>query len=200
MSRSPSQQESRLLAAWRSASRETRRAGRAWYPAARQAAGDIARRRGISFKRSVYLIAVLSNNKDWDVNLDLADDVVTQWKHGDELRGHYRPLLAKAERILAGDFAALQGSKVVPFARAIYGDDSAAVVDRWMFRIVGELPRGGNSRDASVRRVSTALRNVARRVRRSVVEVQATIWIVSTQRGRFPDTRFKPEGLTHVFR
>lgn len=173
-------QASRLLEAWRAADRETRRAGRAWYGAARQAAYFLARRRGISFKRAVYLIAVLSNNKDWDVNLDLADDVAAQWRKGDELRGHYRPLLDKAARILGGDFAALRGTKVVPFAHAILGDDDAAVIDRWMIRAAGERqPTGQNSREAAVRRVSEALRGVARHVRRPVAEVQATIWVAT---------------------
>lgn len=151
--------------------------GAAWYDEARGAMYDLAHRYHRSLKRVAYATAVLSNNTAWPENLALVEHVLWAVGNGLTPRGHYRALIDKAVRIVRdGEFKALRGPKVVPFARALMGDTSAVVVDRWVLRAAGAYPSGWNAYLADMRRVEVALRMLAREVHGKPARVQAIIW------------------------
>ncbi len=158
------------------ATRTDRAAGRMWYPIARGQLWDLAKEDRVSLKRTAYAAAALSNNMEWGANVELLRHVLHATTHGQAPHGHYAPCLAKASAILLrGEWDALRGPKVRPFAQALYGDRNAAVIDRHMARAAG-LYLGLTARRHV--EIGAALRQLARDVRRPVADVQATIWIV----------------------
>src|SRR5262245_51405453 len=166
-----------LRAVYLTASDSQKAAGKLWYPTARGQLYDLAKRYRQSLKRTAYVAATLSNNREWGTNMALAERVIRDHIAGAKLSGHYGHLLDKSLRILTrGDFKQCKGPKVAPFARALYGDTSAAVIDRWMLRAAD--PDGSNWPNPSrIRRVAGALKALARELRQSVTTVQATIWL-----------------------
>ncbi len=161
---------------WERSDAEDRQAGRTWYPLARGECYDIAKRYGFSLKRACYAAAALSNNMEWSHNVALLEHVAYSVRDGMQPRGHYARCLHKATRILRhGEWGALRGPKVVPFARALYGDTTAAVVDRWVARAAGLVV--GRLTDRRSADIAVALRVLAREVRQSVAVTQAIIWV-----------------------
>ena len=149
-------------------------AGRVWYPMARGDCYDAAIRYDFSIKRACFAAAALSNNMEWSHNVALLEHVMFAVRNGTEPHGHYAPCLRKAVAILGhGDYSALSGPKVVPFAHALLGDTRAAVIDRWMYRAAAE---SGWQTERRARNIAVALRVVAKDVKRSVSETQAIIW------------------------
>lgn len=148
--------------------------GRVWYPMARGDVYDVAKRYRVSLKRACFAAAALSNNMTWEQNVALLEHVCFSAKVGQDPHGHYTHCLDKAVRILRGEFSALTGPKVVPFAHALLGDTRAAVVDRWVYRAAGEA---GWPTLCRSRNIAVALRMVAKDVRRAVSELQAIIWV-----------------------
>lgn len=158
-----------------------RESGKQWYVNAKEECRKISRETGYSLKRVVWAMAVLSNNKQWETNVDLTRAVCFQLRHSKRVTGHFNHLLEKAELILVeGDFGALSGPKVIPFAMAIYQPTcDAAVVDRWVWRAAH---REDDTvpiylTPARLNRVAIALRRVARHLQLPVTIVQATIWV-----------------------
>jgi len=169
-----SQYARNLRSIWESATAEDVQAGRIWYPMARGELYDVAREFRFSLKRTAFAAAALSNNMEWSQNVALLQHVCFSVVANADPHGHYARCLDKAVQILRdGNFKALSGPKVVPFAYALMGDVRAAVIDRWMYRAGGESgwPTERRSRDLAV-----ALRLVAKDIRRSVSETQAIIW------------------------
>src|SRR5690242_21253093 len=93
-------------------------AGRAWYYVARGELWDLSRRYRVSLKRCAYAAAALSNNMEWGQNVALLEHVLFTITRGNgRPRGHYARCLDKASRIIRrGEWRALRGPKVVPFA------------------------------------------------------------------------------------
>lgn len=165
-----------LRTVYQRATREDKRAGRAWYPSARGELFALAKRYRYSLKRAAYAAAALSNNMEWRANLELLEHVAAAVRYGQQPRGHYVPCLRKAVAILRrGDWRALRGPKVRPFAAALYGDTTAAVVDRHMARAAGLV---GYLTDKRHRDIAAALRMLAREMRERVADVQAIVWLV----------------------
>src|SRR5579864_7259738 len=164
-----------LRAVWDRADADDKRHGRMWYYVARGELWDLSRRYRVSLKRVCYAAAALSNNMAWPDNVALTEHVLFALTRGMQPRGHYARCLWKARAIIRrGHFGALRGPKVVPFAAALYGDTSAAVVDRWVARAAGIVGRLTDKRSADI---AAALRALARDVRRPVSETQAIIWV-----------------------
>jgi len=149
--------------------------GRLWYPTARGELYDLAKQYGYPLKRVAFAAAALSNNMEWGQNVALAEHVCWAVRNAVPARGHYPACLSKAVRILRdGEYAALSGPKVEPFARALLGDMRAAVVDRWMYRAAGE---SGWVTEFRTRNIAVALRALARECGRPVAVIQAIIWV-----------------------
>lgn len=155
--------------------------GRLWYPTARGVLFDLSKRYRFSLKRAAFAAAALSNNIEWDANVALLEHVMWAVRNGVPARGHFPMCLNKAGAILArGDFAALSGPKVEPFARALLGDANAAVIDRWMWRAADGID-GLRVTEKRARDVALALRQVARDVHRPTADVQAIVWLVAKE-------------------
>lgn len=153
--------------------------GDEWYTNAKEECRKISRESGFSLKRVVWAMAVLSNNKSWEENVSLTRSVCFQLSKGMKATGHFQTLIDKATDILVnGNFNALSGPKVIPFAQAIYQPQSnAAVIDRWMWRAANE----GHDYSpwlspARLNRVAIALRRVARKANLPATTAQAIIW------------------------
>lgn len=157
-------------------------AGSEWYDMAKSECRKISRETGFSHKRVVWAMAALSNNKSWESNVDICRNVCFALRHHMEPKGHFKHLIDKAKRILVdGDFSALSGPKVIPFAQAIWQPSSdACVIDRWMWRAahdeVASIPLYLSP--ARLRRTAIALRRVSNHVKLPCTIVQATIWTV----------------------
>ncbi len=175
-----------LRAVYDRATAEDVRNGRMWYYTARGELWDLSKRYRVSLKRTAYAAAALSNNMEWGANVALLEHVLHVLTRGiGRPRGHYAPCLRKATAIIRrGEFGALRGPKVVPFAAALYGDMSAAVIDRHMWRAASG-DKFTNLTDKRSADCAAALRRVARDVRKPVAEVQAVIWVVQ-RRGDDP--------------
>lgn len=155
--------------------------GRLWYPMARGQLFDLAQRYGVSVKRAAFAAAALSNNIEWDQNVALLEHVIWSVKTSTEPRGHFPACLKKAVAILKhGQFDALSGPKVEPFARALLGDTNAAVVDRWIWRAAGGID-GKQVTTRRARDVGVALRLLGREVHRPASDVQAIIWLATRE-------------------
>lgn len=155
---------------------EERIDGAVWYLKAREQLARIAGVYHLTQEIVAYAAAALSNNMEWEANVALTDSVAWAVSRGVEPRGHFPLCLEKATRILQGDLTALKGPKVEPFARALFGDMRAAVVDRWMWRAA--MPEGSaHLTHKRIRDVSSALRLLSYETRLPVVVVQATIWL-----------------------
>lgn len=167
----------RFVDVYRQASRKTRKAGREWYPVAHSQCLAIAKELGYDTKRVCFAAAALSNNIDWEQNVALTYNVALCVKNGVPATGHFGYLLEKATRILRdGDFGALSGPKVVPFAWAIWRKRSnAAVVDRWIWRICDPDTRWLTAK--RLRLAQIALRRTARQLRVPVSDLQAIVWL-----------------------
>lgn len=154
--------------------------GGEWYSLGKRELRKISRETGFSLKRITWACAVLSNNTGWERNLDLVRSVAFQLRNDMEPTGHCQQLLDKAKRILVdGDFSALSGPKVIPFAQALWQPwSSVAVVDRWIFRAAyGDDPLPPSLSPGRLRRIQVALQRVAREVELPTTTVQAIIWL-----------------------
>lgn len=163
-----------LLDHYEQASSEARAGGAGWYTMAQREAMKLSRDTGVTLHRAAAIIAVLSPQLQWGVNLRIARQVC---EYGEALEGVLRANEDKARRIMAGErpLAVLGGPKVRAFYRAMLGDENAAVLDTWMWYALG-WPEGGAKSGRRYEEAANALREAARRVELSVPQFQAIIW------------------------
>lgn len=147
------------------------RAARNWYTEANAHAYDISKRAKVTMPEAAGIIAAFSPRTPWKRNLKLAHAYAA---------GKPTPTLAAnraaADRIRAHGLESLTGPKVAPFARAIAGDPDAVVIDIWMMRAAGVHDRAAPS-PVQLRRISEAVRTLARRHRMHPRDMQALLWI-----------------------
>lgn len=153
-----------------------------WYRSAREFALTLQSGTGYSLEQIAGVIAVLSPNVPWDLNMTVARNAVdlhSQEGHGasaDHVRGAgYTINKSKALRILDGDLTALSGPKVTAFAAAIQGAEDAVTIDLWMLRVAGidEEVTMTPQRQVAVER---ALRSAAELTGETPATFQAIVW------------------------
>lgn len=147
-------------------------AGADWYYNSRRTARRLARQYGGGLGRSAGIIAALSPQVQWKVNVRMAEDMLRDgWATGQT----YANLL-KAERILQGarPLTVLGGPKVRAFYRAIMGDEDACVIDTWMLQAC-KWPRKGVSL-RQYERCAAALRDAAAQASLPAAQFQAIVW------------------------
>jgi hypothetical protein len=149
-------------------------AGSSWYADARAECRRMARAHGSTLTRVAGVVAALSPQLQWGVNLRIAEQVLST---GTAQEGCLTASRQKAERIYDGERPAdvLGGPKVRAFYRALLGDADAAVVDTWMFHAVGWPEKGGRG-GKLYERVADALREAAALAQLPVSEFQAIVW------------------------
>ncbi len=179
--------ERELEHVYRSATPAQRIRGRQWYPAARQLMQELATRTGYTLEQAVAVLAITSPGAQLVSNLEWTTRALeTRAASVGRFPNVMRPkiLAVLADPATAAEY--VTGPKVGPFYRAILGDKDALVIDRWataaanVFRSQ-ELPEG------SRRAIDTAYRSLARKLRRSVRDLQAQVWIAV--RESTPDSR-----------
>ena len=172
-----------IVDVYNSATPEQKQRGANWYVTAHELAsflseGDIVRGAGV--------IAALSANKAWDLNQRLATDAFAGNVHG-----HTAVNLKKVAKIMAGT----DPSEVLPmeaktgnFYRCILDpeDPEAVCIDRHAHDVAVGRPYGDENRGLSAKGryavLSLAYRNAAAKLGVLPSVVQATTWVVWTER------------------
>lgn len=163
-----------LLKHWNAATPTARREGRNWYCNARAVVGTMARDFSTTPAIAAGVVAATSPRMYWSRNVAVSRALLA----GHEVTGVFGASLDKARRIIAGakPSAVLGGNKVRAFYRALLGDRTAAVIDTWMVKAAGLLPRVSLT-DEVYRKVVAALETLAGRLHIAVAELQAVIWV-----------------------
>lgn len=164
----------RLVDAFTTAPTDARAQGVAWYTGARVMVKGLARKHRVSRAVAAGAVAALSPRLQWAVNVRAADVVLS----GGIPRGVFKTSLHKVLRIYRGGerpSVVLSGPKTRAFYRALMGDDSAAVVDVWVQRVVGWTRK---VTDKVYARISAALARAAAVVGVPIATLQAVAWVV----------------------
>lgn len=166
--------------------------GANWYRAAHEVAAFMSEG---DPRRGAGVLAALSSQKAWDINQRLAADAFAGNVHG-----HVSDALNKVAKILAGadptDVLPM-GLKTGNFFRCIADpdDQEAVCIDRHAHDVAVGSPQGDADRGLGAKgryaALSLAYRNAAAKLGVSPSVVQATTWVVWTERhagtGRRPE-------------
>jgi hypothetical protein len=167
----------RLLRTFDSATELQRSNGGAWYREAYSVACELA---GQTFtpEQGAAVIAVMSPNTAWNVNVAMARRVVDSYRAGipvEDCKAGLGANVRKAYRVLDGDIQAVKGPKVMAFFANIIGDPDHVTVDIWATRAAV-----GRSRPAGIvehRLIAQAYRNAAKKRGISPRDFQAVVWV-----------------------
>lgn len=159
---------------WREATDETRQEGARWYAEARALVFRMSMEYGTSEETMAGVIAALSQQCSWDLNIEHARRLM----EGEDYPGGLPLACEKAVRIRDGgdpeEVLGPRAFKVREFYRALAGSDNAAVVDTWMLLAMRwDRPWYGA---AQYRALADVLRKEAERLGLPVVEFQAIVW------------------------
>jgi len=160
----------KFLAVYRRSSYRTRLGGMGWYAKARQDIRSLSQRLCLPFDSVAYAVAALSPKMSWKHNLV----AVERLANGLDAIGMRGPV-AQARACLQGDLSALSGAKVTAFAFALCGDSSAAVIDRWMMRVLCSDRIVPTQRQYGI--ISKSLKVAARMVGLPTSQFQAVVWL-----------------------
>jgi len=162
------------------ASPEQIREGRAWYRDARREARQLAREYGVSTRVAAGVIAALSPQLRWSVNLRFARQFLAEG---------YAPTFGnsrrKAARIVNGEppLSVLRGPKTRAFFACIYDPNASAIcIDRHAHDLAlakrhGERRRPLLQRKGGYERFCDAYRLAADKAGLKGFEVQAIAWV-----------------------
>lgn len=175
-----------LLAHYSNADADTLRRGREWYAAARRECAAIAAETGYTVAQVAAVMAITSPDAQLTTNIAWTRAVCSNIrKRVGKYPNAQRPKILAALRDAENPGQYATGPKVSAFYRAIVGDESAMVVDRWAAFAAGHEQRD-KVPGVKVRRViEDAYRTAAANVGETVAAFQAIVWIVvreSTQR------------------
>lgn len=171
-----SEAESLLLALYDQASPAVRRRGRTWYPETNRRLREIAERTGSSTAQAVAVFAIVSPEVQLLTALNWTEEIL----RGERKGGRYPNMQgARIQAALSTRYPvkAITGPKVNPFYRAIMGDTTALVIDRWAAYAAGH-DRGADIPRAVRRDIETAYRAAATAVGETVRAFQAIVWII----------------------
>jgi hypothetical protein len=153
---------------------DTLAAGQAWYPKAQGVIAQMAAQYDRPRWMVAGIIAALSQQCRWSVNIDRAHAVLD----GQDKIGGLSRAVDKARRIARGGHPyrvlGKRAYKVQAFYRALMGDKDAAVVDTWMLTALG-WEKNGYTR-LQYKKLADVLRKEARRNGLHVVTYQAAVW------------------------
>jgi len=109
----------------------------------------------------------------WSRNLTVVKDLA----NGLDALGMRGPI-EQARACLQGDLSALSGAKVTAFAFALCGDSSAAVIDRWMMRVLlGKDTKKVAPTQRQYGVITKSLKVAARMVGLTTSQFQAVVWL-----------------------
>lgn len=167
--------EQMLVALYESASPAVRRRGRAWYPETSRRLRVIAERTGSTPAHAAAIFAIVSPLVQVITALAWTEQIL----RGERNYGAFYKQAPRIEAVLASKKPGryVSGPKVEAFYRAIQGDTTALVIDRWAAFAAGH-ERGRDIPRAVRREVEAAYRAAAKACGETVRAFQAIVWIV----------------------
>lgn len=165
-----------LLDLYETTDRSTRRRGRRWYPEARRRLRELAFAYDHGYAQVAAVFAIVSPELQLRTCFQITEAIL----RGERDAGRYPAMQGPRVRgALAsrypGRFA--RGPKVNAFYRALMGDTSAVVIDRWSARAAGW---SGQQNDIPItvrREIEAAYLAAAAEVEERVREFQAITWL-----------------------
>jgi hypothetical protein len=174
-------------------------AGMAWYDTAVE---DFQRLFGNDAELFLKFLAVTSQDARFGLkvrgldNIDMFRRAVAEYKagvpFGSTRKYRYGTIVQNLNRVAQGQDPT--GQKILPFMRALLGDENAVVVDRWMMRAFGF--KNNSPTPAQLRLIERQVRKQAARAGVTPRQWQAGVWEGAIRRaGEFefadPDLLFK---------
>lgn len=141
---------------------------RSWYEESKASIEAYAEAHGICPGYVADVLAILSPRVAVSRNVKMAQAYL---EDGRILRGTMKARVAALHKYEAT--GRLAGPKVVAFSKALRGDRDACVVDVWIFRAFGMT----STHHANYRKAEGKVVRASRRLRCTVVETQASIWV-----------------------
>ena len=165
-------------------------AGAAWYNETRDQVSYVF---GDDTDLFCDFLAATSPNTTVKANVTLAMKAYSQYMRGQAFNGFMGVIKNMLNIAVRNDSlihpVRMGGDKVHNFAKALKGDLSAVVVDRWMLRAFGYDPKKGTT-PKKYRDISAWITDKAKREGMQPAEVQAAIWCgIKSMDERFTDTR-----------
>jgi hypothetical protein len=158
-----------LLERWHATTEERRSAGALWYPRALALAEELAP----SASMGAGVLAALSPHQGWKGNVTMARRALAGDPAGLPAQ------VAKVRAIMGGadPLDVLRGPKERAFYRAIMGDTSALVIDRWAARAAGVPSPDGSFTRGEWRELHAAYEAASGAAGVLPRDFQATLWI-----------------------
>lgn len=172
-----SEAERMLIALYEQASPAIRRRGRSWYPETHRRLREIAESTGATPAQAAAVFAIVSPLVQVMTALQWTEQIL----RGERAYGCFPNVQGpRIEAVLASRRPCrhVSGPKVNAFYRAIMGDTSALVLDRWAAFAAGHEDRRRNIPLAVRREMEAAYRAAAAAVGETVRAFQAIVWIV----------------------
>lgn len=168
--------ERMLLALYDQASPAVRRRGRSWYPEANRQLRAIAERTGSTPAHATAVFSIVSPMAQVMTALKWTEEIL----EGRRTYGSFYSQAPKIDRALSTRYPVryVTGPKVSAFYRAIQGDTSALVLDRWALYAAGHKQRASSVPRAVWREIDAAYRSAAALCGETVRAFQAIVWIV----------------------
>ena len=138
-----------------------------WYHEAQEVANNL----NASLEIGAGVVSAFSPRERWTSNITKS----VAFSLGHEVKGLANNL-KMANDVLAGGIDSLKGMKTNAFARAIFGDTDAVVVDVWMMR-AAQMPTDSPTQ-GQYHALTLAVETVAREFGLTPRTTQALIWIV----------------------
>jgi hypothetical protein len=170
-----------ILRMYESASPTDLSEGRGWYQYARYQCSILSEDSGIEIRRVVYAVAALSPMLKWEKNIAAARAVINGAR---KVPGVFDINVEKALHILYDETdweRWLSGNKVRSFAANILGDEDAATIDTWMWRVWAgaDLQAAPPALDKVYWQIAADYREAARLVGLTTRELQAVVWVAA---------------------
>jgi len=169
-----------LLGRYERSTPSIRRRGRTWYPEAFRMLSGMAQETGHTTAQAVAVFAITSANTQLLANIRYTEKIL----RGERFHGCYPVVqtpLVKGALSTTKPQRFVTGPKCSAFYRAIMGDTSALVLDRWAARAAG-LNEGRGDISGPARRVlEAAYRDAATLCGETVRAFQAIVWIATRE-------------------
>jgi hypothetical protein len=143
-----------------------------WYHEAQEVAQEVAHNLNASLEIGAGVVSAFSPRERWATNITKA----VAFSLGHEVSG-LKNNTKMANDVLAGGIDALNGLKTNAFARAIFGDTEAVVIDVWMMRAAQMLTDSPSQ--GQYLALTKAVQKVAGEFGLTPRTAQALIWIVA---------------------
>ena len=140
--------------------------GRHWYSVSRNSIQDYAAKRGVSVNYVCDVLAIVSPRVSVERSVKIAKDYIERDEFAPGLMGARRRALQRYEM-----WGELMGPKVIAFSAALQGDETACVIDAWVYRALGLEVSKPNRRKAE-----TTIRRLAASLDWPVAQTQASVW------------------------